>query len=79
MAVVKVKNQEFQRAAGQWLQKAQEGNIVLIVSKQKPTLKLQPVIPPKQRYNWKEHFEWLKTQPPCEENPVDQLRRLENR
>ena len=29
--------------------------------------------------DWDAHFNWLKTQPQLEENPVDQLRREEDR
>ncbi len=41
MATLRVKNRDFQRATGEWLQKARQGNTVLIVSPEGPPLTLK--------------------------------------
>jgi len=80
MATLRVKNRDFQRATGLWLQKARSGDTVLIVSPEGPPLTLRvggPDAPDKP--DWERHFTWLKSQPLIEENPVDKLRREEGR
>jgi hypothetical protein len=80
MATLTVKNRDFQRATGLWLQKARRGDTVVIVSPQGPPLTLKSGRPgPPGQPDWESHFAWLKNQPLLEENPVDELRRGEGR
>jgi antitoxin (DNA-binding transcriptional repressor) of toxin-antitoxin stability system len=80
MAVLRVKNREFQRKPSEWLQRAREGKTVVIISPEGPDLTLHAGYrkgsPSDQ---WKEHFEWLRKQPITDSNPVDELRRAESR
>lgn len=80
MATLRVKNRDFQRATGAWLQKARRGDTVVIVSPAGPLLTL--TAGPRralEKPDWEAHFSWLKTQPLLDANPVDELRREEGR
>jgi hypothetical protein len=80
MPVLEVRNREFQRAIGEWLEKARQGNTVVIRSPQGPPLTLQAGLPSASAtYDWDEHFRWLKKQPESLTNPVDDLRSTDNR
>ena len=80
MALLRVKNRDFQRATGEWLQKARQGNTVLIVSPEGPPLMLTTGAPSVgAKPDWDGHFAWLKRQPQIEINPVDELRQAEKR
>ncbi len=80
MAVLQVKNREFQRAPAEWLHKAKHGDTVVIVSPEGPPLTLRVGRPKRQsEKDWSSHFAWLKKQPLLESNPVDEIRRAENR
>lgn len=80
MATLKVKNRDFQRATGLWLQKARQGNTVIIVSPEGSPLTLTAGRPRAEPGpDWDSHFAWLKSLPESAENPVDELRRGENR
>ena len=79
MALLRVKNRDFQRATGGWLQKARQGNTVLIISPEGPplTLKAGPPKPEKGSIG-------IDTSPGSGISrrlrpPVDELRRVENR
>ena len=71
---------DFQRATGGWLQKARQGNTVLILSPEGPPLTLKAGHPkPEKGVDWDRHFAWLRNQPEIQANPVDELRRAEDR
>ena len=80
MAHFRVKNRDFQRAPAEWMQRARQGDTVVIVSSQGPPLTLG--VGTARRAGapeWTDHFEWLNRQPLEESNPVDELRRVERR
>ena len=80
MSTLRVRNRDFQRAPAGWLHKARQGDTVVIVSAEGPPLTLRVGRPkPEQEADWDRHFEWLKKQPVQETNPVDDLRRIEDR
>ena len=80
MAVLQVKNRDFQRAPAEWLHKARQGETIVIVSPEGPPLTLRVGRPKRDaRIDWASHFEWLKRQPVIETNPVDDLRRADHR
>ena len=80
MALLRVKNRDFQRATGEWLQKARQGNTVVIVSAEGPPLTLKAGHPKREKgADWEQHFAWLKNQPQIATNPVDEIRRAESR
>jgi hypothetical protein len=80
MAVLKVKNRDFQRATGEWLQKARQGEVVVIISPEGPPLTLRAGQPKQENQTgWEEHLAWLKRQPKFQVNPVDEIRRGEGR
>ncbi len=75
MATFWVKNRDFQRASGLWLQKARRGDTVVIVSSGGPPLTLKVGGPaPTGPFSWEDHFAWLQAQPLSHTNPVDELR-----
>ena len=80
MAILQVKNRDFQRSTADWLHKARQGDTVVIVSPEGPALTLT-VGRPKHgsKPDWKDHFDWLKKQPAIQINPVDELRQTEKR
>jgi hypothetical protein len=80
MAILEVKNREFQRAPADWMHKAREGETIVIVSAEGPPLTLRVGRPTRDaRLDWASHFAWLKKQPVVDVNPVDELRRAEDR
>src|SRR5712692_9714384 len=80
MAVLQVKNRDFQRAPADWLHKARQGNTVVIVSPEGPALTLTARRPKHaSKPDWNSHFRWLKEQPAISINPVDELRQSEKR
>lgn len=80
MGVLRVKNRDFQRATGKWLQCARQGEVIVITSPDGPPLTLQAGHPkPEGESTWKEHLAWLARQPEIAANPVDDLRRVESR
>jgi antitoxin (DNA-binding transcriptional repressor) of toxin-antitoxin stability system len=80
MAILQVKNRDFQRSAGDWLRRARQGDTVVIVSSEGPPLTLTAGRPRRQsKPDWDRHFDWLKKQPVCEVNPVDELRKADKR
>ena len=80
MAILKVKNREFQRSTANWLHRARQGDTVVIVSAEGPPLTLTAGKPKAGDVtDWNSHFEWLKKQPVIEGNPVDELRRTDHR
>jgi hypothetical protein len=80
MARLQVKNRDFQRAPGDWMHRARQGDTVVIVSAQGPPLTLSVGDPHGAGdSDWAGHFEWLERQPIEESNPVDDLRKAERR
>jgi hypothetical protein len=80
MAILQVKNRDFQRAPADWLHKARQGDTVVIVSPEGPALTLRAGRPKRDsRPDWDGHFKWLKKQPAATTNPVDDLRRTDKR
>ena len=80
MAILRVKNRDFQRATGAWLQKAREGNTVIILGAEGPPLTLQAgSAGADKKADWDHHISWLRKQPSSDTNPVDDLRREETR
>jgi hypothetical protein len=80
MAVLKVKNRNFQRATGEWLQKARQGEVVVIISPEGPPLTLRASQPKQENQTgWDAHLAWLKQQPKIRVNPADDIRRGEAR
>ena len=80
MAILRVKNRDFQRAASDWMRRAKEGDTIVIVSSEGPPLTLSSGRPPRApELDWNSHFDWLKKQPVAETNPVDDLRRFDKR
>lgn len=80
MAVLQVKNRDFQRSPADWLHKARQGDTVVIVSPEGPALTLTVGRPRHgSKPDWKGHFDWLKKQPAIPINPVDELRQSEKR
>jgi antitoxin (DNA-binding transcriptional repressor) of toxin-antitoxin stability system len=80
MAVLQVKNRDFQRAPADWLHRARQGNTVVIVSPEGPPLTITAGRPKRSgSANWSDHFEWLNKQPVINDNPVDTLRRMDRR
>lgn len=80
MAILKVKNREFQRSSANWLHRARQGDTVVIVSPEGPHLTLTAGQPKRSAgTDWNSHFEWLRKQPVCEVNPVDELRKADKR
>jgi antitoxin (DNA-binding transcriptional repressor) of toxin-antitoxin stability system len=80
MARFQVKNRDFQRALGEWMARARQGDTVVIVSAQGPPLTLTAGAPRRDAMpDWTRHFEWLQRQPVHESNPVDDLRSTERR
>lgn len=80
MQALKVKNREFQRAAGKWLEKAKLGNTIIIVSTEGPPLTLKAgAVSAGPEIDWDEHFAWLKKQPLMKANPMDALREMDGR
>ena len=80
VAVLQVKNRDFQRTPAAWLHRARQGDTVVIVSSEGPPLTLTLGRPKRgAKPDWNSHFEWLKKQPVIETNPVDELRKAEKR
>jgi len=80
MAILEVKNRDFQRSAGDWLRRARQGDTVVIVSSEGPPLTLTAGRPKRaSKPDWNRHFDWLKTQPAFETNPVDEMRKTDKR
>jgi hypothetical protein len=80
MAVLQVKNRDFQRSTADWLHRARQGDTVVIVSPEGPPLTLTMGRPRRgSRHDWNSHLEWLKKLPVIESNPVDELRKSEKR
>ena len=80
MAILQVKNREFQRSTADWLHKARNGDTVVIVSAEGPTLTLTAGRPKEEpKPDWNAHFSWLKKQSPITSNPVDELRQTDKR
>ncbi|MBI2149006.1 MAG: hypothetical protein HYU27_00170 [Acidobacteria bacterium] len=80
MAILQVKNRDFQRSPADWLRRARQGETVLILSPEGPPLTLTAGRPKRSAdADWDSHFGWLKKQPVIETNPVDELRRTEKR
>jgi hypothetical protein len=82
MATLRVKNREFQRATGAWLEKARKGDTIVIVGSEGPPLTLRAGrfdSAKVGKQDWEDHFVWLKAQPILDENPVEELRRSEGR
>lgn len=80
MAILQVKNRDFQRAPADWLHKARQGETIVIVSAEGPPLTLRVGRPTRDaKLDWTSHFAWLKQQPTIEANPVDELRGAEDR
>jgi hypothetical protein len=80
MAILQVKNRDFQRSPADWLHKARQGDTVVIVSSEGPPLTLTLGRPKRDAEpDWHSHFEWLKKQPTIAINPVDELRQVEKR
>ena len=80
MATLQVKNRDFQRSPADWLHKARQGDTVVIVSPDGPSLTLIAGRPKRSaNSDWDRHFEWLKKQDLIETNPVDDLRKAEKR
>ena len=80
MAILSVKNREFQRSTAHWLHRARRGDTIVIVSPEGPPLTLH-VGRPKHAsgLDWNSHFDWLKKQQALAGNPVDELRAPEDR
>ena len=75
MAVLQVKNRDFQRSPADWLHKARQGDTIIIVSPEGPALTLVAGRPRREAApDWDSHFEWLSKQPVTSINPVDELR-----
>ena len=80
MAVLQVKNRDFQRSPADWLHRARQGDTVLIVSPEGPPLTLVAGRPKRGgQPDWNSHFKWLKKQAVSPANPVDELRKAEQR
>lgn len=80
MAILQVKNRDFQRSPADWLHRARRGDTVVIVGSEGPPLTLTVGRPKRgAEPDWNSHFEWLKKQPVTETNPVDEFRRSEKR
>ena len=80
MAILNVKNREFQRSQADWLHRARRGDTVVIVSPEGPPLTLQVGRPKRGAgLDWNSHFDWLKKQRAMDRNPVDALRAAEGR
>ena len=80
MAILQVKNRDFQRSSANWLHRARQGDTVVIVSPEGPPLTLTVGRPKRGgEPDWTSHFEWLKKQPVFETNPVDESRKAEKR
>jgi len=79
MAILQVKNRDFQRSPADWLHRAKQGDTVVIVSSEGPPLTLTVGRPKGGEMDWNSHFEWVKRQPVLDTNPVDELRKTEKR
>ena len=80
MAILQVKNRDFQRSPSDWMHRARRGDTIVIVSSEGPPLTLTVGKPQRATgIDWDSHFEWLKEQPVLETYPVDDLRKIENR
>ena len=80
MAILQVKNRDFQRAPADWLHRVRQGDTVVIVSSEGPPLTLTAGRPKRSATpDWNSHFDWLKSQPVIETNPVDEMRKSERR
>jgi len=80
MSVLRVKNRDFQRTTAQWLRKARAGDTIIIETPNDRPLTLKAErTPKKKKYDWDEHWRWLKSQPALKENPIDEIRRWDNR
>jgi hypothetical protein len=80
MAILKVKNRDFQRSAADWMHRARKGDTIVIVSSEGPPLMLTIGTPRRTPGpDWDSHFEWLKKQSVSHTNPVDELRKAEKR
>jgi hypothetical protein len=80
MAILKVKNRDFQRSAADWMHRARKGDTIVIVSSEGPPLTLTVGRPPRvSEHDWVSHFEWLNKQPVSETNPVDDSRKADKR
>jgi len=80
MATLTVGNREFSAFAGQLAASRRQGDTIVIISSEGPSLTLSAGKPKAgDVFDWEEHFEWLKKQPVTDKNPVDELRKRENR
>jgi len=85
MKTVELKPREFHRRIGWALAEARRGVAVVIAGRGQPavTLSLGRPQPSREKQSagmdWDRHFTWLKTQPSCATNPVDDLRAQEGR
>ena len=80
MAILNVKNREFQRSPADWLHRARRGDTVVIVSPEGPPLTLHVGRPKRASgLDWNSHFDWLKRQPALDRNPVEELRAADDR
>ena len=80
MAILQIKNRDFQRAPADWMHRARQGDTIVIVSSEGPPLTLTVGRPKRAAEpDWDSHFAWLKKQPGSETNPVDDLRKAEKR
>jgi antitoxin (DNA-binding transcriptional repressor) of toxin-antitoxin stability system len=80
MAILRVKNRDFQRSAGRWLHRAKRGDTVVIVGRGGPPLTLSAGPPERAAaWDWDGHFAWLRRQPVTPVNPVDAWRKADTR
>lgn len=80
MAILEIKNRDFQRSPADWMHRARKGDTIVIVSSEGPPLTLTVGRPKRAAEpNWNSHFEWLRKQPISETNPVDDPSRAEER
>jgi hypothetical protein len=85
MKIVELKPREFHRRIGWALSEARRGVAVVISGTGQPAVTLvlgRPQSPARSRGggpDWDAHFAWLRSQPSCATNPVDDLRAGEAR
>lgn len=85
MKTLELKPREFHRRIGWALAKARSGVAVVITAPGQPAVTLSLGRPKPDNTSslpgtdWDAHFAWLATQPKSETNPVDDLRRHEQR
>jgi hypothetical protein len=80
MAILQVKNRDFQRSPADWMHRARAGDTIVILSPEGPPLTLTAGRPKQSgKPDWDRHFKWLKKQPRTPKNPVDELRSLDKR